>query len=513
MVHWFTFRIRGLGRFVRILKFLTEKSGHTLSLSLIVELTMFAPQGLRPLDLKRHLFIRVALFALVVLLLGTAATLLETRYRVRSDIQRAGLTIRQLIAVEVNRNSTIYNRSLGDIRPDLTAVTPIGNLLSFCVGLTDLYAHAVDHQCFSSRMPVPAVFESLMRGVIGSDAVYQSTIAQYPGITIGQLIVTPNYGSEFVALANKMGSLLIVSIMILFMSFFVYRPVRNALAPSEIILATLGRMEQGDLQVRIPAFALIELNRIGAGVNHLAERLENTIHSQQRLAHRLLSVREEERQHLARELHDEFGQYLASLNAEAAFARELADDEGIPALRPCADAIGRTASHMMEVLQQILHRLRPIGLDEFGLLPGLQQLVEDWNRRCRESTVFILTVDADLSDFEDNSNISIYRIVQESLTNAVRHSQPSCVVVTLQRCGTDLLLEICNDGLSTDITSVQIQPAKTKKSGGFGLLGMEERVLALGGSLEIGPVPDGGMRVRVRLPVMTGLTTTGVCTA
>lgn len=452
----------------------------------------------RPLDLKRQLLVRVSMFALVVLVVGAAATLLEARYRVRSDIGRTGQTIGQLITDEIYRNSSgnAYHRTLGELKLDLAPLKPIGNLLSFCIGITDIYAHAVDHQCFPSQAQVPASLAALMRSVIGSDAVYQGGVGRFPGVTIGELSVTPNYGSEVLELAKKLGNLLAVSIMILFMSFFVYRPVRNALAPSEAILATLSRMEQGDLKARMPAFALIELNRIGAGVNHLADRLERTLHSQQRLAHRLLSAREEERQHLARELHDEFGQYLASLNAEAAFARELAD-EGVPALRPCADAIGRTASHMMEVLQQILHRLRPIGLEEFGLLPSLQQLVDGWNQRCRDGTAFTLAADADLGQLQDEINVSIYRIVQESITNAVRHGQARRVAVTLQRRGGGLLLEIDDDGHGQPPLESQSEP---HKSGGFGLLGMEERVLALGGSLAVRSAPAGGTTVSVRLP-------------
>jgi len=450
----------------------------------------------RPLDLKRQLITRVSLFALVVLILGTAVALLETRYRVRSDIQRTGLTIRQLITDEVNRN-TVFSRTLSELNVDLTPLKPIGQLLSFCIEMTDIYSHVVDRRCFADPAPVPAALQDLMRRVIGSDAVFQGSIGQYPGITVGQLTVTPNYGSEVLELAKRLGNLLAVSIMILFMSFFVYRPVRNALAPSAAILETLRRMERGDLEARMPAFALIELNRIGAGFNNLADRLQSTIHSQQRLAHRLLSAREEERQHLARELHDEFGQYLASLNAEAAFARELAD-EGIPALRPCADAIGNTASHMMEALQQILHHLRPIGLEEFGLLRSLQQLIDGWNQRCRESTVFTLAADERLGELPDDINVSIYRIVQESITNAVRHGRAANVAVTLQHSGMGLILEIRDDGQGSPPPAPR---SESRKSGGFGLLGMEERVLALGGSLAIRPAANGGTVVGVRLPL------------
>jgi protein-histidine pros-kinase len=458
--------------------------------------TMPAVPDQRPLDLKRHLLVRVSLFALIVLLLGAAGTLFEVRYRIRGDIQRTGSTIRQLVTDEINRTNSAYNRTLSELKLDLGALKALGQLLNFCIAMTDFSGSILHQQCFADTTRVPEPIHDFMRWVIGEDTEYRGSVGQYPGIIAGQLVVTPNYGSEVRDLTMKLANLLAVSVMILFLSFFVYRPVRNALAPSEAILSTLSRMEQGDLQARMPAFALIELNRISEGFNHLADRLETTIHSQQRLAHRLLSVREEERQHLARELHDEFGQYLVSLKAEAAFARELAD-EGMPALSPCADSIARTADHMMEVLQQILYRLRPIGLEEFGLLASLEQLIAGWNQRCRD-TRFTLTADRDLDDLPDNINVSLYRIIQESLTNAIRHGQPGHVEVILQRRVMGLVLEIHDDGKGSASRDDSGEPGKT---GGFGRLGMEERVLALGGTLNICSMPEWGTAVSVRLPL------------
>ncbi|MBS0368638.1 MAG: sensor histidine kinase [Proteobacteria bacterium] len=456
---------------------------------------MLPAPRLRPLDLKRHLFVRVSLFALIVLLLGAVVTLLEARYRVHDDIQRTGVAIRQLITEEINRNYSAYDATLAELNLDLTALKAMGQVLDFCIEMSDFHTHATHRQCFAEAIDLPAPVEAFMRRVVGSDAEFRGSIGQYPGITGGQLVVTPNYGREVLELALKLGNLVAVSVMILFLSFFVYRPVRNALAPSEAILGTLSRMEGGDLEARMPSFALIELNRIAEGFNHLADRLARTIHSQQRLAHRLLSAREEERQHLARELHDEFGQYLASLNAEAAFARELAD-EGVPALRPCVDSIVKTVAHMMETLQQILHRLRPIGLEEFGLEPSLQQLIAGWNQRSR-GTHFTLTTGGGLEDLPDNINVSLYRIIQESLTNAVRHGLPDRVDVTLRRKPAGLILEIRDDGQG--VRSGE-DAGQAGKPGGFGRLGMEERVLALGGTLRIAPAPDRGTLVSVHLP-------------
>lgn len=457
----------------------------------------------RPLDLKRQLLLRVSLFALAVLVVSTAATLLEARHRVRGDIDRTGPLIGQLISDAVGRSDNAYSRTLSGADLDRAPLQPIGKLVNVCLTLSDIYSHQVGQRCFADQPQLPAALLHLMRTVIGADAVYQGAVGRFPGITVGQLSVTPNYGRELLDLAGKLGQLLALSAMLLLLSFFVYRPVRNALAPSADILDTLSRMEAGDLRARMPAFALIELERIGAAFNHLVDRLDHTIRGQQRLAHRLLSVREEERAHLARELHDEFGQYLASLNAEAAFARELAE-EGVPALLPCAESIGKTSGHMMEVLQQILHRLRPSGLTEFGLQSSLQQLIADWNARSHGRTVFTLDAGGAPADVPDDVGVSVYRIVQESLTNAVRHGQAAQVGVTLKRSASGLSLAIRDDGRGAAASMADETAAGTSAGptgGGYGLLGMEERVLALGGTLRVQAAPGGGTVVRVDLPL------------
>ncbi|HJV03065.1 MAG TPA: ATP-binding protein [Burkholderiaceae bacterium] len=500
---------------------------------------------------------RVSLFTLALLVVSTAVALLEARHRVRGDIDRTGPLLAQLISDTVGRSENAYSRTLSEDDLDSAPLHPIAKLVHVCVRLTDIYSHPVAQRCFGGEPRLPAVLRQGMRAVIGADALYQGAVGRFPGIAIGQLTVTPDYDRELLDLAGKLARLLALSAMLLLLSFFIYRPVRNALAPSADILDTLSRMEAGDLRARMPAFALIELNRIGAAFNHLLDRLDHTIRDQQHLAHRLLSVREEERAHLARELHDELGQYLASLNAEAAFARELAQ-EGVPALLPCAESIGRTSGHMMEVLQQILHRLRPSGLTEFGLLPSLQQLIADWNTRSRGRTVFTLAADGLPADLPDDVGVSVYRIVQESLTNAVRHGRATRVEVTLDCGEAGLRLSIGDDGRGgaapllvpadagmdgTDDTDgtqgVQgvrgvrgVQGAQGRHGaysaagadssgditgttgvkadasfgtgtggGGHGLLGMEERVLALGGSLRVRSSAGGGTMVRVDLPL------------
>ena len=171
-------------------------------------------------------------------------------------------------------------------------------------------------------------------------------------------------------------------------------------------------------------------------------------------------------------------------------------DEGIPALRPAADSIRRTVSHMMEVLQQILHRLRPLGLEEFGLHASLQQLVDEWNRRAKGNTTFQLLVDEIINRLPDNIAVTLYRIVQEGITNAVRHGAASSVEIRLTGDMHNLQLQIIDNGLGGIAT---IKKTESNKPGGFGLLGMEERVLALGGRLHILPGQPQGTIIDVHL--------------
>lgn len=448
----------------------------------------------RPLDLKRQLIGRILLFAAGLLLIGTAIALLETRYRVRADIQRTGQTIRQLITDEVQRSAGPFHRSLEEIDIELDNLQAVGDLIHFCVHLTNIYAKEIKQRCFARRIETPPLLEELMRRVIGDDAQVHGTVGHYPGITVGQLTITPNYGSELRNLGLNLLNLLGISLTIVILSYFIYRPVRAALAPSTAMLETLKRMENGDLGARMPTLPLIELEHIAQGFNHLASRLQETIQQQQQLAHRLLTAREEERQHLARELHDEFGQYLASLNAEAGFVHELAEEQ-LPELKPSAAAIRRTVEHMMDVLQHILHDLRPVGIDQFGLLAALEQLLASWERRQRGIRIE-LAAGPWIDQLPDSLSISLYRITQECITNAFRHGQARQVRVAIVESGSAVQISIEDDG-----NGLPPLPENQRQNPGFGLLGIKERVLALGGQLQIQPANPHGTRIEARLPL------------
>lgn len=486
---------------------------------------MTAPSALpASLDLKRRLLWRVTLFALA-LCLGSAAvaTVLAVR-RIPQDLARTGQTIRQLIADEVGHRVSAFDRDLMQRQLSLDGLQGLGGLLHFCARLDDLYGRALAERCFGLRGDEPAALPAALERRLAAwlarltqpAARWQGVIGAYPGIKVAELHLRPDYASEARVLGRQYLALALITLGVLGINALVYRPVRRALAPAARIEQALRAMQDGDLDQRAPRVALRELDAIARGCNHLAERLQATLAARAALARRLIAVREEERRHLARELHDELGQMLASIRAEAAFlaedlrtlapmpARSPADGPAPPDMRAALDsvaAVDRGTVRMMEVVHGLLSRLRPQGLDEFGLAESLRQLVDDWRRRQRAQCVYRLRLDVDTAALDgagDALAVHLYRIVQEGLTNAAKHGAPRRVDIHLYRDAgrrdAPLALDIEDDGQGP-------LPGTEAAPGGHGLLGLHERVQALGGTLALEQVQPHGRRLAVRLPM------------
>ncbi len=434
------------------------------------------------IDLKRYLLLRVTLFALFIGIFTSGVVLYQARESIRRHIAHTGSTVERLITGEAAQPRGTFQQGLEGL--GLASLDDIGQLLGICVAVKDIYARPIVQRCFGKESAPPTLVRWVLGQLIGPEIHYRGAIGQYPGFTVGEFVVTPNLDSEALAVWQQIRTVLGMTLGILLLNLLVYLPVRRLLRPTEQILAVLGRMEAGDISVRMPRPRLIELHRIAAGFDHLTGRLQKTMAEQRHLAQRLLAVREEERRHLARELHDEFGQCLTSIGAETAFI-STQTRERQPELLPAAQSIASVTAHMLESLQGILGQLRPVGLEEFGLRAGLEQLIAGWQRRLTSCT-FKLLIEGEIDDLPDDLTVSLYRIIQESLTNALRHGQPEKVTVYLSRETSRCLLSVEDDGEGRPASSV---------GSGLGVLGMNERVAALGGRFAMTALFPQGMRV------------------
>ena len=201
----------------------------------------------------------------------------------------------------------------------------------------------------------------------------------------------------------------------------VYAALARALRPTRAIGAGLNQLAANDLSARLPRFDLAELSVISGVFNTLAERLQTTLAERNALTRKLIEVQDEERRHLARELHDEFGQSLSAIAAQAAAAAHTAERECPPLYEECR-GISRTTAHMMETLRGALVRLRPPDVEELGLTLSLESLVASWNGFEKGRTRFEIAVIGEADDLPPGVSASLYRIAQEAITNAAKHA-------------------------------------------------------------------------------------------
>ncbi len=251
--------------------------------------------------------------------------------------------------------------------------------------------------------------------------------------------------------------------------------VARLLSPFGTILRGIERLQSGDFSTRQPRQRVAEFDRLSLALNETASALEEARETRTELTRRLFTVQESERRALARELHDEFGQCLTAtraLGTAVAQSGETTARDG--------ERIAEISGQMMQSLRGELSRLRPPDLDELGLEAALQRLVAGWRGRL-PNVRFVLELEGDLDAVPDDLALSLYRITQECMTNAIRHGAPKTVTVRLEAAG-KIALTVSDDGGTREAA-----PA----GNGYGLLGIRERVNALGGSFTLEPAENG----------------------
>jgi two-component system sensor histidine kinase UhpB len=294
------------------------------------------------------------------------------------------------------------------------------------------------------------------------------------------------------------------------LNLLVFYLVRRALAPLPAIASGLRRIEQGELSHRLPHMPDEETAAIGAAFNRMAGAVEQkwqaeraALEAQANLAEsRALSQvieqrLDEERRAIARELHDEFAQSVTAIRSLAvAIMGRQQDDK---ASRDAAQTISREAASLYDAMHSLIPRLAPISLDTLGLAETLQGLVQEWQRR--HPTIKIMLQQDLPPELGPTVTLTIYRIVQETLINAIRHGTPEEISVEIRTEPQRLVMRIADDGIGL--------PQDWTRPGHFGLRGLQERLAALSGKLHIANRPEGGVEVLAEIPLTHAASLTG----
>ena len=290
--------------------------------------------------------------------------------------------------------------------------------------------------------------------------------------------------------------LILLLVFIILANILVYITIGKYLSPIDTILIGLSDIEKGNYQLELPHFHLPELDRISQRFNHMAKVLLKSKAENQFLTQRSLEIQEEERRHLAQELHDELGQTIAAIKAVAvAILNDRRPDK--EHIDSSVRTIVEYSDHIYNVAKNMMHRLRPSVLDEFGLIKALQNMIDDWNS-LQDDMFCHFTFSNIPSDLSESLKISLFRIIQESLTNALKHSSASNVSISMNKTSSDGLekidLKIQDDGVGFD---------KERKMIGLGLPGMRERVEMNKGKLELTSETNNGVTIEIVIPMNT----------
>jgi two-component system sensor histidine kinase UhpB len=306
------------------------------------------------------------------------------------------------------------------------------------------------------------------------------------GRFIGELVITPDPSFELREIwDDTYGLLAIVGLFGLSVLLFVYWTVRATFKPVKQIIFGLNQIERGEYQSRLPGFEQVELSEISEKFNSMASTLEQSIRNNHRLTQQIIHLQEEERKKLARDLHDEIGQYLTAVHVDAS---ALVAAKKLSVARESAQAIAQITRQMMVTIQDILSRLRPRVLDELGLSLALAELIHHWRDRNRGIMV-VNAISNHLSQPDEALAVTVYRILQECLTNISKHAAATRVTIEVTETDSGLYLMVEDDGRGFD---PQLQTR------GYGLAGMQERVEGLMGSMKISSQPGQGTRIEVR---------------
>jgi len=281
-------------------------------------------------------------------------------------------------------------------------------------------------------------------------------------------------------------SSILLLVLLTFLS--VHLLFNKTLQAIQTIVDNLKAVEEGEYDKKLSDFSTQEYGSIAKAINHMSDVLAYTQKQNQALTQHSLQIQEEERQHLSQELHDEFAQSLTAIKVMAVTAGHENSDS-----KKLTSSIIEICDHLMTVLRSMMKQLHPLMLTELGLKATLEDLLNHWESRT-PSTTFELQVDDAVDKINKTTIIQIFRVIQESLTNILRHACASQVTINLHiKTKPRVLLVLINDdGQGCDLNKV---------SSGFGLQGMAERIKLLGGEFTLQSQPEQGMQIKAKIPL------------
>jgi len=456
--------------------------------------------------LRVQLLIIFVVIDFIAALVAGSVTILKARTSTSVEIA-ASMELAELLvgeAVNLMQQEVPAERFLGDLSSQLRLVRHVR------IGVKDAAGNplavrppggAADGLRSDERTPAPAWFAALIAAPVETRNV-PVIVNRAP---IGSVEIVSEPKDEIAEVWENTVALAAVALLLnLAVVAFLYLLFGRVLDPLTGVAAGLADLERARYQVRLPRPQPHELAAITDRFNALAEALEATRAENLRLNHRIITAQDDERRRTALDLHDEVGPSLFGLKANAASIASAAGElpEGIGRnVRDRARDMLAIIEHVQSINRSLLNRLRPMALGHVPLQDVLSELVRERAQQ-HPQLVFSFKPATLQRSYGDSIDLTVYRCIQESLTNAIRHAQAKHIGIDLGEAvaadakaerdsARHLKLTVRDDGLGID----------SRTPIGFGISGMQERVQALGGHYTVEGASGRGTCVQIAIPV------------
>ena len=432
------------------------------------------------LSLRTRLLLPLGLMFVAALLAGGISLQIFSRAQLMEEAEPAARSARA-VAAALN----------GALR---TSANPQATLEAFVQSLgssetiryqrlgTDLDVHPADVQTPLGTVPDWFV------GLLAIPEFKAAFPVMIEGKQVGDIVFAPDLSADiyekwigFLAIACSGMVLMLLTWVI------AHFAARSALRPLQNLGDGLTRMRTGDYEQPIAATGPPEIRKSAQEANELARTLNQLSQDNRGLLRRIVSLQDDERQDMARELHDELGPLLFGIRANTVALLE-AIPSGQAELSRAAEGILQSVETLQQANRRILDRLRPLYIQELGLERSIQTLLQNVKAQAPDLKV-TSQIDTTLNAVDGLLSQTVYRVIQEAVTNVLRHARANAIHVAADINDREVIVEVSDDGIGF--------PAD--RMFGRGLTGMLERVRALSGTLEL-LREEGRTCVRCRLP-------------
>lgn len=444
------------------------------------------------MSMRARLTIALGLLLLATILAMISALLFDARHRVETEVSSS-----------VQTAATLLESSLAAIEHDPHHDARVHQLMGRLQDLRHfrLYLQSEGRSSAQQKQSSSADTLAALFGVVPGDPVNLPVRAD--GRVVDTLVIEPARNDEFFEVLETIRRLAVYAIGLAAAAFTITTWLINrSLAPVHALDSAMHEMEAGNYDIDVPQDGPPEIARICTGLNTLAHALRRSRAENQRLSTEMIRLQDEERRDIARDLHDELGPFLFAIRATGSSLSQHLKTDQLDRKRLTAlttDMIDHMDS-LQETNRRVLQQLSPVGLTELGLSASLLAIVELWRRQL-DNSVIALACDDGIDNLDTTIATTVYRVVQEGLTNAVRHAGASRIEIEVKWSAHN-----ANDGHKNAPQRVAIEirddgeGIADETRPGFGMKGMRERVQALGGTLRFESEGHRGTRVVAQIP-------------